>query len=74
MHCLEKNKDIVDVAKSSLCINFDQTMVGIYYYSFIDSIVLITFEEKDFTKLDMILQFNHLFKLLIIINFKLIRS
>jgi hypothetical protein len=44
MHCLEKNKDIVDVAKSSLCINFDQTMVGIYYYSFINSIVLITFE------------------------------
>jgi hypothetical protein len=39
-----KNKDIVDVTKSSLCINFDQTIVRIYYDSSIDGIISITFE------------------------------
>jgi len=39
-----KNKDIVDVTKSNLCINFDQTIVRIYYDSSIDGILLITFE------------------------------
>jgi hypothetical protein len=40
----KKKKDIVDVTKSSLRINFNQTMVGIYSYSSIDGIIPIIFE------------------------------
>jgi len=39
-----KNKDIVDVAESSLSINFDQTMMEIYFYSSVSSIIPVTFE------------------------------
>jgi hypothetical protein len=38
---LRKHEDIVDVVKSSFCINFDQTKVRIYYDS---SIIKIEFE------------------------------
>jgi hypothetical protein len=41
---LDENKDIIDVAKFSLCINFDQTMMEIYSDSSIGGIILITFE------------------------------
>jgi len=41
---LGKNKDIISVAKSILYINFDQTIVGIYYDSFIGGIILLRFE------------------------------
>jgi hypothetical protein len=40
----QKKKDIVDVTKYSLYINFNQTMVTIYSYSSIDGIIPIIFE------------------------------
>jgi hypothetical protein len=39
-----KNKDIIDVAKSSLYINFYQTIMGIYSIFSIGDIISITFE------------------------------
>jgi hypothetical protein len=41
---LGKNKGIIDVEKSSLCINFDQTIIEIYSDSSISGIKPITFE------------------------------
>ena len=43
---LSKNKNIVDVVRSSLCINFDQTMVRIYFDFSISGIIPIAFELK----------------------------
>jgi hypothetical protein len=40
----DKNKDIIDVTKSSLYINFYQKMVGIYSDFSIGGIILIAFE------------------------------
>jgi len=39
-----KNKDIVYVAKYDLYINFNKTIVRIYYDSFISGIIQIAFE------------------------------
>jgi hypothetical protein len=41
---LSENKNNIDIMKSSMCINFNQTMVGIYSNSFIGGIKPITFE------------------------------
>jgi hypothetical protein len=41
---LDKNKDNVDVAKSSLWIDFDQTMMEIYFDSSISGVIPILFE------------------------------
>jgi hypothetical protein len=40
----KKNKDIVNVAKSSHYINLDQTMIGIKFDSFIRGIISIVFQ------------------------------
>jgi hypothetical protein len=45
---LDENKDIFDIAKPSLEINFDQTMMGVYL------------NKKYYILLAMILQFNYL--------------
>jgi hypothetical protein len=39
-----ENKDIIDVTESSLSINFDQTMMGIYSDFFVSGVIPITFE------------------------------
>jgi hypothetical protein len=41
---LGENKNINDVAESSLWINFDQTMMMIYFDFFVNGIIPITFE------------------------------
>jgi hypothetical protein len=41
---LGENKNNIDIMKSSICINFNQTMMEIYYDSFIGGIKPITFE------------------------------
>jgi hypothetical protein len=41
---LGENKNNIDITKSSLCINFNQTMMGIYSNSFIGGIKPIIFE------------------------------
>jgi hypothetical protein len=41
---IEKNKDIFNIVKSSLCINYNQTMVEIYSDFSIGDIILLEFE------------------------------
>jgi hypothetical protein len=41
---LDKNKDIVDIAESSLYINFDQIMIEIYSDTSVIGIIPIAFE------------------------------
>jgi hypothetical protein len=36
---LGENKDIINITKSSIWINFDHTMMEIYYYSFVSGVV-----------------------------------
>ena len=57
-----ENKDIVNIADSSLWINFDQTMIGIYSDSSISDVIPIEFElKKNYFLFIVILQFNCLF-------------
>jgi hypothetical protein len=59
---LGENKDIVNIADSSLWINFDQTMIGIYSDSSISDVIPIEFElKKNYFLFIVILQFNCLF-------------
>jgi hypothetical protein len=41
---LGENKDIVDFVKSSFRVNFDQTMMGFYFDSFVSGVIPISLE------------------------------
>jgi len=41
---LGKNKDIIDIAKSSFWVNFDQAVMGIYFDSSASGVILIAFD------------------------------